>query len=515
MNVQTMNPEQAVPLEAHLDAASTIDAAEVALIRRLAEQLHNKPVMPIVGAGCSYDCGMLLASEIAKSLRTAYLANPAYDPHIADPDPTLGTLTEAIATRRGQRAAVEAVGLQDSTRWPSASEFTPHFCVYRALTRLSRERLHANSMPNAMGFNYDSGWDAALKDEGVMSSPGTIAGRLWSDHATIITDAATNNPEVPLGRFVLVKAHGCAQRYRSEIARDPTCHAENDIVIRANQLLNWGKRGWSRDFFANNVHNNVLLLVGFSGQDPVIAGTLEEILAEVHTAEMATDIPRVIVVDREPNTARLQQLIAAGRGRNELRADAVTEIRVPESSTTTAIALILLAEALALDLGSTFAASGWNIPDDMDARLAALVVSAPVMMRWSYLLRTPARDDFYQRANLQQAERGYVPLATTPSSTAQALRTRSEVRKALGWTKPESSREALENHGFLVAGGCAFLPVGLDHDELRNACRPGGPIDQAKSTVPHPDQLDCILVSDEDGKRCGTHIDTGAEVKVP
>jgi hypothetical protein len=514
MNVQTMNSEQVVPLEAHIAAASAVDATDVALLRKLAKQLHGKAVMPIVGAGCSYDCGMLLASEISKSLHAAYLADPGYAPHIADPEPGLGALTEAIAAKRNQRAAVEAVGMQDSTRWPSAGEYKPHFCVYRVLARLSRERLLTNSMPNAMSFNYDCGWDAAFKAEGVMSSPFTVAGRVWPDHATIVTHAASNNSTDPQGRFVLVKAHGCAERYRSEVARDPKCRAEDEIVIRADQLLNWGKRGWSQAYFCDKAHKNILLLIGFSGQDPVIAGTLGEILTEIHANALPSGKPRVIVIDAEPNTARLQSLIAAGLGGGDLSSDAVAEIRVPESATTTAVALILLAEALALDLEPTLAEVGWSIPDDMDVRLAALIVSAPVMQRWSYLLRASTENDLFQRANLQQAERGYVPLTTDPSSTLRALRTRVEVREALGQTEPESSLEALSDHAFIVAGGCAFLPVGLNLSELTAACRPGGQIDQAKQILAHPEHLDCILVPYGIGGRRGIHIDTGAEVDV-
>src|SRR6202035_816480 len=97
----------------------------------------------------------------------------------------------------------------------------------------------------------------------------------------IISDAATNSSKTPRGRFVLIKAHGCAHRYRSEIARDPDSGAEDSIIIRADQLLDWGNRGWSRDEFGKNARSHILLLIGFSGQDPVIASALRKILREV------------------------------------------------------------------------------------------------------------------------------------------------------------------------------------------------------------------------------------------
>lgn len=515
MTVQTMNRKQVLPFAAHLAEACAIDAVDVERLRQLAEQLHTEAVMPVVGAGCSYDCGMLIASQIAASLRIAYFANPDYAPYVADPGPDLGALTEAIATRCGQRAAVEAVGLHDSGRWPSADEVEPHFCVYRVLARLSREREASNSLSNAMSFNYDCGWEAALKAEGVMFDPMTVAGRIWNDHATIIADPATNNSTIPRGRFVLVKAHGCAERYRREIVRDPASGAENDIVIRADQLVDWGKRGWSRDVLRNSARSHILLLIGFSGQDPVIAATLQEILVEVHKSPQNPGVPRVIVIDRVPNTARLEKLVAAGLGGKDAKADAITAICIGGSATATAAALVLLVETLALNLKAMLKKHGLRLPDDMDARLAALIVSAPTMLRWSYLLRTPADDDFTQRINLQQAERGYVPLMVNASTTVRALRTRAELRKALGRTESESTHEALADHAFVVAGGCAFLPVGLGHDELMSACRPGGKIDQTKHTLGHPAHLDCILVSDGPDGRRGTHIGTGAEVEVP
>lgn len=38
---------------------------------------------------------------------------------------------------------------------------------------------------------------------------------------------------------MFVKTHGCAEHYREEISRAPNCGAENEIIIRRAQLLNW------------------------------------------------------------------------------------------------------------------------------------------------------------------------------------------------------------------------------------------------------------------------------------
>jgi hypothetical protein len=166
---------------------------------------------------------------------------------------------------------------------------------------------------------------------------------------------------------------------------------------------------------------------------------------------------------------------------------------------------------------SHFTIYGVDLPDATDARIASLTVAAPSMLRWSYLVRRPATYEYIQRINVQQAaEHGYVPLLADRDTTARAISTRMELRKAIGLTQPESTQDSLSDHGFLVdpAMATAYLPVGLDHEELIAACRPGGQIEQAKSALSHPRHLECVLVSD-DGRRRGVNIVTGNEVPVP
>jgi hypothetical protein len=100
-------------------------------------------------------------------------------------------------------------------------------------------------------------------------------------------------------------------------------------------------------------------------------------------------------------------------------------------------------------------------------------------------------------------------------TTARALRTRADLRGALGLPPPESSATALADHGFVVHGAFAYLPTGRGFDEVAAACRPGGRIDHARAVLPHPGHLDCILVCDDAGGRRGVNMDTGAEVPVP
>jgi hypothetical protein len=506
MTVQTIDTSQVLSLQEHLAKAVGLDEEEVRHIRALAAQLAGRSVLPVLGAGASYDCGMRLATQIGVDLYNDYLADASFAPHVSGLSPNLGEVADAIFAGAGQPAVVRAVGLHDPALWPGTDDVGEHFCAYRVLARLAREELAGE----AITFNYDCGHEAGLKAEGFLRSARTELGKEWLDHATVVADAATHVQLQRPGAFTLFKAHGCAERYR-ELATADEAAAADTIIIRRLQLTTWRNDAWIRDTFCDRARNHVLVLIGFSGQDPVIYGEMASVLNDVHISASPDGLPRVVVVDHEPDTATLRTLIRSGLGGQDATVGAVSQIGT-SSATTTSVMLVLLAEALALKLGH----SGVTVPDDMEPRLAALTLSGPVMLRWSYLLRKPADNQYVQRINLQQAaEHGYVPLTLDPQTTARALQTRSEVRQALGLSEPETTREALEAHGFLVGGGCAFLPVGLEHEELVSSCRPGGPIDHARRSLRHPTHLDCILVSDGAGGRRGVNIDTGKEVTVP
>jgi hypothetical protein len=163
--------------------------------------------------------------------------------------------------------------------------------------------------------------------------------------------------------------------------------------------------------------------------------------------------------------------------------------------------------------------AGVTLPGSLDARIAALVLAGPAMLRWSYLLRDaePNRA-FMQRINLQIAdESGYVPLTADPTTTARALASRAALRRELGLPALEGPQEVLENDGWIVSAsrGTAWLPVGLGHEQLAAACGPSGTLDHAKRVLARPGRLECILVSDGSSGRRGISVDTGEEVPVP
>ena len=511
--VRTHEPSQVRALQEHLDAAAGLDSTVVDELRALAAQLDGRSVLPLIGAGGSYDCGMPLASQLGADLLHDYLADSRYAPHAAGLGPDLGDVAEAIYTSAGQAAVVEALGLPDPALWPPADDIDPHFCAYRVLARLARERV----FEEAITLNYDCGYEAGLKREGFLLARGAIPGHQWRDHATLIADPEANNSVITPGSLVVRKIHGCAEHYRYEIARAPDGGAEDRIVVRRSQLVNWRNDLWARDYLRAAARTNVLLLVGFSAQDPVIVGELTGLLSDIYAATPANGEPRVVVVDYEPDTAPLRGLIHAGLGGAAAAAGMVTQIKT-SAATTTGGLLVLLSETLAHHLNPALGAAGFSLAPGLDARLAALTVAAPVMLRWSYLLRPPQQNHFVQRINLHAAaERGYVPLLADAETTARALRSRAELRTALGRGGPETTREALEDHGFVAAGarGAAYLPTGLDFDALRGAGRPGGELEQARNTLDWPKHLDCIIIGDSPAGRRGVHLTTGMEVPVP
>jgi hypothetical protein len=514
--VQSRDMTTVKSLEDHLTAVARLPSVDVVKLRTLARQLDGRPVIPVLGAGGSVDCGMRLARDLASDLHDEYLADPAFAPFPERADEfrhDLGAVADAMGLVRTQDEVVEALGLHDETLWPPAAGLAGHFCAYRVLARLAREDVFAE----AVTFNYDAGFEAGLHDEGFLFGPTTMRGRQWSDHATVVADAVTNAELQKRGAFVLLKVHGSADRYRHAKSVGEPPDPEEAIILRWTQLLDWRRDLWARDVLSERARRHVLLLIGFSGQDPVIHIGLTRVLEDVYEKGVLGE-PRVIVIGWEPDTVTLRLLRKVGRGGQPLP-PGTTDYISTQGTTTTAVVLVLLTELLALRLQPILARYGINLGDDIGPRLAAVAIAAPSMLRWSFLLRRPAPwQDYAQRINLEQAAgRGYVPLLADPHATAVALRTRRGIRENLGLTDPETPYEAAENAGFIVqpGGGAAFMPTGLRFIDLERAATRGAELEQARSLLPWPGGLDCVLVAEHARGRRGLSVQTGREVPVP
>lgn len=506
--VQPRDLSQRKSRREHLASAGALPAEIVEDVQALAAQLHDKPVLPVIGAGASYDCGVRLASRIGHDLYVEYTTDPSFAPRAESVEENLGNVAEAIAQKVGQIGVVRAIGLDLESHWPDMDGMDEHYCAYRPLARLVREA----HVAKAVTFNYDCGYEAGLKAEGFRrGGKGTAVGQDFDDHLTVIADAATNNQLAHRG-FTVFKAHGCAERFRILQPADPDRAAEI-IVIRESQLTHWRSANWMRDELRNSARPAVVLLLGFSASDPVIVGELITVFEDIYRDITPDGIPRVVAIDPAPNTPRLVNLINEGLG-NEPAADGmITAIPTTDTGSLSAIVTLLLTETLAVKLDDHL--GGLALHTDLEARMSELTVSAPVMLRWTYLLRGRGESQWAQRVNLlEAAQRGYVPLAHDPPATVRLIEARRRLRDLLGETAPETPDEALANGGFVTKGAHCYLPVDVDRNDLAGMCRPGGEPARIAKMLGAPG-LEMVLLSARTDMTSGFHIQTGNEVAVP
>jgi SIR2-like domain len=507
MSVRVMEESRQLPLAEHLSRTSGLDNGAQEAIAALARQLPVPAILPVVGAGASWDCGVRIANEIGEDLLADYLANAEYEPHdTALTKHDLGEIAEKIFEKKGPERVVEDLGFPEESRWRPAAKMGDHFCVYCVLARMAREEF----MEEAFGFNYDCGAEAGLEAEGFLYGE-AVAGQQWVDYARVVADGAAM-VEMEKQGYLLVKAHGCAVRYRELAAADPRAAAEG-IVIRRRQLEDWKKPGWSLNAFRASAEKKALMLIGFSGQDSKFSAELDEILTAVYAANPGNGRPRVVAIDLDPSAKAIQKLINTGLDGKKAEAGVATSV-CTHGSTATGAMLVLLAELIAYRLETEAENQGVGFPKELDPRLASLIVTAPAMLRWALLADEPSENSFIQLANLM-ATRGYVPLTKHATKSVKLMAARAAVRAQLDHSKPESSAEAVAGRGFIVdaAQGVAYMPVGIKQEKLAATCRQGDELEMIRRTLEHPSHLDCILVSGDGSVLRGVNLATGEEVR--
>lgn len=502
------------PLGDHLEDAANLPKELWGDARRLADQLADVALLPLIGAGASIDCAGPSAGELSKRLAAAYeasvpTAERASDFESRKKEGDLGAMGDAHfqATGEDQVAVAEALGFTDTTLWPPVEKVPEHFCGYRVLARLAREGF----LGEAMTLNYDCNFERGLKDEGFELSHYGLRGRAWLDHATVIADEAENASFDRRGAFVLTKAHGCSQRFRKMRPGDPQ-RAARSIVVRKGQLLDWRTDLWARDIVTERTRRHVLILIGFSGSDPVINVTLTRILEEVRDSGNAAG-SRVVVIDKSPQTIALRGLVGAGSPKSTSGEPQVTALS-SDGSSITAVLLALLVELLRIGLKQAAGELGYSLAEDPEELLGTLGLCAPQALRWAYLLAPP--DPAQQHAqwiNLEKAARdGYVPLASAPQRAVRALHTRRRLREELGFPATEPLTEITPDT-FIAGRGKAYLATGLDREELDRAR--GAPLRNALSVLPFPRGLDPVLVGTEGSNLTGIAAMSGTAVDVP
>ncbi len=230
-------------------------------------------------------------------------------------------------------------------------------------------------------------------------------------------------------------SNGAVRSYSSRFTGVPHGSAKEWATAQEEdrtQLLDW-RGDWSQEIMTERARRHVLLLLGFSGQDPVIHIALTRVFEDVY-ANGGSGRPRVVVVGHEPDTVTLRLLVKAGLGGQPADLGMITHV-TSETSSTTAVALILLAELLALRLRPVLGPGQTTLPGALESRLAALVVAAPTMLRWSFLLRRPRpwRDYIRELTWNKRRSEGTFPSWRIQMPQRRLLRTRLAMRLAVGF----------------------------------------------------------------------------------
>lgn len=508
---------QIKPLAERLEQAAELPVGIWEEADRLARQLDDSPVVPLIGAGTSLDCGHALARDISKAMYGQYKSRfgatvPPSD--LAALDTDMGVVADALFTAGKQKGVIDALGLADRAKWPDKDSLSNHFCSYRVLARLAREGFFSE----AITLNYDCAFERGLDDEGFLLSPKRGPTGAWLNQATVVPDGAAHVKLEKRGEMVVTKAHGCAATYRREMEGTPIGDARNQveesIIVRRGQLLDWRTDLWARDLFADRARRHVILMLGISGQDPVIHIALTRVLEEVYRhlggpGETCPE-PRVVVIDRYPDTVALRTLIHQGCGGVAPDPGVVTHLEVPDGSSMTAVLTALAAQMLVRRLERE---GGPRLPQDPTLRIIALMVAAPASLRWAFRLERRSRGtEFYQRAILEQVgEKGYVPLSVGANRAIESLRVRGLVRAWLN-LGDESIAEAVKGHGFVAPwrGGRAYLPLGVSVKEL--AAIPVAVAAEVARRFASPAGLDPVLVAADGSKLIGLSIRKGVMV---
>jgi hypothetical protein len=82
---------------------------------------------------------------------------------------------------------------------------------------------------------------------------------------------------------LLVKIHGCADRYRHEKQKSKESWSAYlpSIVFTYREIQNWRKDSWSRDLVSTLLRTRTMVLCGYSGADPVLHDTFRTVYEEI------------------------------------------------------------------------------------------------------------------------------------------------------------------------------------------------------------------------------------------
>ena len=501
--------------------AVSIPSSTWALAERLSDELDDREVLPLVGAGASRDCGAPSATDLAKMLYDVVMATSIRTgrPPVAAMRRDLGKMADALALIDGGNPSriFDSLGFHDHAAWPSGDDLfkdtgsVPHPCAYRVLARMARERF----VSEAVTFNYDCNFEGGLLQEGFFGSGRAVTHGRWPEIFTVVADAESHAAVTRRGEFVVNKVHGCVDTWRRTREARPK-EADEAIVIRWSQLLDWRQDEWSRDLVRDRARRHILLLVGFSGSDPVIHSTVQAIMREVQEPTRAVGPSRVRVVDVNPRTLTLQMLLAAGQG--AANDTIVAPVRKDRDISLAATLLALHAAGIRRRLRkfADGAALDAHVPSDREAMLQRLVLSGPAMMRWTWAIlgETPGVWGF---AGLKQVRDAYyVPLCAEPDRTIRTFEIRDELASRFGLTAESMIHARSGSFVIVPRRGKAYMPVGLRGHEVslinRRRLNLAWFARELDSSAGRLDRL--IVVRDEQDDLRAYSLDTGVEARL-
>lgn len=437
-------------------------------IKLLAAEISGRAFLPVIGAGGSIACGAPSVGDLTERLSDK-ISEIDPKPALSDLDAVrkdLGKAADVVAITESPEAVPIAMGFRDTDLWPSARTVferyarSAHPCAYRVLARMAKERFLSESVT----FNYDCHFEGALMKEAFFPRRTSHHSR-WPEIYTVVSNAKTNASVDRRGELVLNKVHGCVEAWRETEKANPGASAEG-MIIRWSQLLDWRQDRWSRDLFRDRARRHILLLVGFSGVDPVIHSTMQAVMREVAGDVPLTGPSRIRAVDTDPNKLTLQMLVRAGIGdQPDVR---TIKVHLEQKSGLAATLLALHSDVAERRLREFARERGTAapIPASPEAVIRRLAVSGPAMLRWTWATLATCLGETGFAGLRDLRDDYYVPLLADPERTLIAFDVREAVAALFAVAADERGYGSLGSFVVAPRAGIALMPTGLRPHEV-------------------------------------------------
>jgi len=163
---------------------------------------------------------------------------------------------------------------------------------HRVIARLAREGL----CPLLITTNYDLLLEGASRLAGfqVPGFGGAESPDVGRGQEPLATFSRLTRVAAPSDFFesggayrsaMLVKIHGCADRFRLEKRKRQLSAYLPSIVFTYREIQNWRKDSWSRDLVSTLLRTRTMVLCGYSGADPVLHDTFRTVYEEIRSQD--------------------------------------------------------------------------------------------------------------------------------------------------------------------------------------------------------------------------------------